>query len=63
MMPVEIIAQQEVVIKEESNFWELKERRARLHPESRGNASYHPISGNNCLPKLCKTQAGRSGRY
>ena len=38
MLPVEFVAQQEVVIKETE-----EERRARLHPESRGNASYHPV--------------------
>ena len=36
MMPIEFIGQQEV-IKDEA------ERRARLHPESRGNASYHTV--------------------
>ena len=38
MLPVEFVAQQEVVIKETE-----EERRARLHPESRGNASCHPV--------------------
>ena len=27
MMPVEFISQQEVVIKEETNFWKLKKRK------------------------------------
>ena len=55
MMPVEFIAQQEVVIKEETNFWKLKKREEQGYILKAGGTQVTiPFEGLTAFPKYVR---------
>ena len=57
MMPVEFITQQEVVIKEETNFWKLKKREEQSYILKAGVTQVTiPFEGITAFPKYVKTK-------
>ena len=55
MMPVEFIAQQEVVIKEETNFWKLKKREEKGYIlKARGTQVTIPFEGITAFPNYVR---------
>ena len=64
MMPAEFIAQQEVVIKEETNFWKLKKREEQGYILKAGGTQVAiPFEGITALPNYLKTQTGRTRQF